>query len=108
MPKRVPVDLARVRFAAAPGGGGPRGDVCLAIFRGSELDMSQGRGTKYCTIFLTGPVAAAIDAAGQPVEIAAVAGSAASSVLFHVYVGGRLLEQGPHVNICYEQTWLWW
>ena len=106
VPKRVPVDIARVRFAR-PGGGGRGGDVCLAIFRGSELDMSQGRGTKYCAIILTGPVADAIDMAGQPVEIAAAADPATSSVLFQVYVGGRLLEQGPHVNICYEQTWPW-
>lgn len=101
-PKRVPVDLTRVRIATPGGGDG----VCLVIFRSSEADKLQGRGTKYCEIVLTGPVAVAVDVAGCHVVLTAVAGSTFSPVVFGISVGGEQ-QQGDHVAISYEQDGSW-
>lgn len=94
----MPVDLARVRLATPGGGHG----VCLVIFRSSGADRLQGRGTKYCEIVLTGPVAVAVDMAGCHVVLTAVAGSACPPVVFGISVGGEQ-QQGDHVAISYEQ-----
>ena len=95
MPKRVPVDMAKVSVHIGVD------EECLTIVRDPGTDILQGICNIYCRIFFSQFVAQYAVRDGSRVELAAVVDSTGSRVLFEVYMNGILLQEEITFAICY-------